>query len=113
MAIDFQATEKFHGQDPQRQGCPRHRRLARHRCRDARALADEGATVAISYSASADKADAVVKELRAKGVQAQAFKADQAKTADVEQLVNDVAKQFGRLDILVNNAGVAVKRRDR
>jgi 3-oxoacyl-[acyl-carrier protein] reductase len=74
----------------------------------ARALADEGATVAISYSASADKAEAVVKELRAKGVQAQAFKADQANSVEVDRLVNDVAKQFGRLDILVNNAGVAV-----
>jgi len=74
----------------------------------ARALADEGATVAISYSASADKAEAVVKELKAKGVQAQAFKADQASSVEVDRLVNDVAKQFGRLDILVNNAGVAV-----
>src|SRR3977135_2615017 len=74
----------------------------------ARALADEGANVAISYVASADKAEAVVKELKAKGVQARAFKADQASSAEVEQLVKDVAKQFGRLDILVNNAGVAI-----
>jgi 3-oxoacyl-[acyl-carrier protein] reductase len=74
----------------------------------ARALADEGANVAISYSASADKAEAVVQELKAKGVQAKAFKADQAKTVDVDQLVKDVAKHFGHLDILVNNAGVAV-----
>jgi NAD(P)-dependent dehydrogenase (short-subunit alcohol dehydrogenase family) len=70
------------------------------------ALADEGANVAISYVASADKAEAVVAQLKAKGVQARAFKADQASPADVEQLVKDVAKQFGRLDILVNNAGV-------
>ena len=72
----------------------------------ARALADEGADVAISYVASADKAEAVVAELKAKGVQARAFKADQASAADVEQLVTDVAKTFGRLDILVNSAGV-------
>jgi NAD(P)-dependent dehydrogenase (short-subunit alcohol dehydrogenase family) len=74
----------------------------------ARALADEGANVAISYSASVDKAEAVVRELKAKGVQAKAFKADQAKTAEVDQLVHDVAKHFGHLDILVNNAGIAV-----
>ncbi|MDE2329753.1 MAG: SDR family oxidoreductase [Bradyrhizobium sp.] len=72
----------------------------------ARALADEGANVAISYVASADKAEAVVAELKAKGVQARAFKADQALPADVDRLVQDVAKHFGRLDILVNNAGV-------
>lgn len=74
----------------------------------ARALADEGASVAISYSASADKAEAVVRDLKAKGVEAKAFKADQANSAEVDQLVKDVAKHFGRLDILVNNAGVAV-----
>jgi 3-oxoacyl-[acyl-carrier protein] reductase len=74
----------------------------------ARALADEGANVAISYVASADKAEAVVNELKAKGVQARAFKADQASIVEVDQLVKDVAKHFGRLDILVNNAAVAV-----
>ena len=45
----------------------------------AKALADDGADVAISYAASADKADAVVKELGKKGVRAEAFRADQAK----------------------------------
>jgi NAD(P)-dependent dehydrogenase (short-subunit alcohol dehydrogenase family) len=74
----------------------------------ARALADEGANVAISYVASPDKAEAVVKELRAKGVEARAFKADQASSRQVDQLVKDVAKHFGRLDILVNSAAVAV-----
>src|SRR5215470_16001919 len=71
------------------------------------ALAEEGASVAISYNASPEKAEAVVGQLKAKGVAARAFKADQASTADVEKLVNDVAAEFGRLDILVNNAGVA------
>ena len=74
----------------------------------ARALADQGANVAISYVASADKAEAVVRELKAKGVEAKAFRADQASSTEVDQLVKDVAKHFGRLDILVNNAGVAV-----
>jgi NAD(P)-dependent dehydrogenase (short-subunit alcohol dehydrogenase family) len=74
----------------------------------AKALADEGADVAISYSSSPDKAEAVVRELQAKGVKAKSFKADQATSVEVDQLVKDVAAQFGRLDILVNNAGVAV-----
>jgi NAD(P)-dependent dehydrogenase (short-subunit alcohol dehydrogenase family) len=74
----------------------------------ARALADEGANVAISYVASPDKAEAVVAELKAKGVNARAYKADQASSVEVDQLVKSVARDFGRLDILVNNAGVAV-----
>jgi 3-oxoacyl-[acyl-carrier protein] reductase len=72
----------------------------------AKALADDGADVAISYSASAEKAKAVVNELLEKGVRAHAFKADQAKA--VEALVKSVVERFGRLDILVNNAGVFV-----
>jgi NAD(P)-dependent dehydrogenase (short-subunit alcohol dehydrogenase family) len=73
----------------------------------ARALAEEGANVAISYVASPEKAEAVVTELKARGVEAAAFKADQASPEAVETLVSDVAKRFGRLDILVNNAGIA------
>ena len=74
----------------------------------ARALADDGADVAISYVASAEKATAVVRELEAKGVRAAAFKADQADAGQVVGLVNAVAERFGRVDILVNNAGVFI-----
>jgi 3-oxoacyl-[acyl-carrier protein] reductase len=72
----------------------------------AKELADQGADVAISYAASADKADAVAKQLQSKGVRASAYKADQGDTKQVEDLVRRVAKEFGRIDILVNNAGV-------
>ena len=72
----------------------------------ARALAEDGADVAISYTASEDKAKAVVGDLLAKGVRAHAFKADQADVRQVETLVNAVIERFGRLDILVNNAAV-------
>ena len=72
----------------------------------ARALADDGADVAISYSASPDKAKAVVNDLLAKDVRAHAFKADQANAQEVSALVKSVVERFGHLDILVNNAGV-------
>lgn len=74
----------------------------------ARALADQGADVAISYGKSAGQAEAVVRELQAKGVRAAAFKADQADPSSAEELVKAVVERFGRLDILVNNAGVTV-----
>jgi NAD(P)-dependent dehydrogenase (short-subunit alcohol dehydrogenase family) len=73
----------------------------------ARALAAEGADVAISYNASATKADSLVAELKATGVNAAAFQADQADPAQVTALIAKVVEQFGHLDILVNNAGVA------
>jgi 3-oxoacyl-[acyl-carrier protein] reductase len=72
----------------------------------ARALAGAGADVAISYVASAAKAEALARELEAKGVRAAAFRADQGDSSAVTALVRSVAERFGRLDILVNNAGI-------
>ncbi|MFB9924437.1 SDR family NAD(P)-dependent oxidoreductase [Amycolatopsis halotolerans] len=70
------------------------------------ALADEGADVAISYSSSADRAEAVVADLEAKGVRAAAFRADQADAMQAAGLIGRVVERFGKLDILVNNAAV-------
>ena len=75
----------------------------------AEALADQGADVAISYVASAEKAEAVAAKLRAKGVRALAIQADQADMAAAKPLVETVLAHFGRLDILVNNAAIAVQ----
>ncbi|KFC71930.1 SDR family NAD(P)-dependent oxidoreductase [Massilia sp. LC238] len=74
----------------------------------AEALADQGADVAISYVASAGKAEAVVAKLQAKGVRALAIRSDQADMAAAAPLVEVVIARLGRLDILVNNAAIAV-----
>ena len=75
----------------------------------AEALADHGADVAISYVASADKAQAVVDRLQAKGVRAIAIRSDQADMAAAKPLIDRVVAHFGKLDILVNNAAIAVQ----
>lgn len=77
----------------------------------AEALADQGADVAISYVASAEKAEAVVAKLKAKGVRALAIRSDQGDTAAAGPLVAEVVAHFGKLDILVNNAAIAVQGR--
>lgn len=74
----------------------------------ARALAADGADVAISYVASGARAEAVVHEIEALGVRSAAFEADQADPVKVAALVAAVAERFGHIDILVNNAGVVV-----
>lgn len=72
-------------------------------------LATRGADVAISYVASAEKAEAVVKTLREKGVRAIAIKSDQEDTAAAKPLVQEVVAHLGKLDILVNNAAIVAK----
>jgi NAD(P)-dependent dehydrogenase (short-subunit alcohol dehydrogenase family) len=74
----------------------------------AAALATEGADVAISYVASAEKAEQVVEQLKATGVRAIAIKSDQADPSAAQPLVDAVIAELGRLDILVNNAAIAV-----
>lgn len=73
------------------------------------ALAAEGADVAISYVASAEKAEAVVQQLKKTGVRALAIKSDQADGSAAKSLIDAVVSHFGKLDILVNNAAVAVQ----
>ncbi|WP_430501913.1 SDR family NAD(P)-dependent oxidoreductase [Micromonospora trifolii] len=75
----------------------------------ARALADAGADVAITYVGSADKAATVVEELVSRGVRALALQNDQADNSRAPQLINDVVTQLGGLDILVNNAAISLE----
>ena len=74
----------------------------------AKLLAERGASVAITYSRSAARAEAVVDEITAAGGSAVAVAADagdaDATNAGVAQALDRLG---GRLDILVNNAGIA------
>src|ERR1700733_8610397 len=45
------------------------------------------------------------KELRELGVEAQFVKADVRHEAEIQALVDETVKRFGRLDVAVNNAG--------
>jgi len=71
-------------------------------------LAAEGATVAFTYSASPDKAEALVAAIAAKGGKALAIKADSAEVREIQAAVTQTAEAFGRIDILVNNAGILI-----
>ena len=72
----------------------------------ARALAEKGANVAISYISNAAAAESVVADCAAMGVKAMAFPADQGRPDDIKALVAKVVQQMGGLDIVVANAGV-------
>lgn len=69
-------------------------------------LAKNGANIAINYSNSSEKAEKVLEEIKALGVNAISVKADVSNEEDVNNLVKTIEKELGKIDILVNNAGI-------
>ncbi|KQN42251.1 oxidoreductase [Pseudomonas sp. Leaf48] len=74
----------------------------------ARRLAADGASVALTYSASPAKAEEVVLAIANEGGRAIAIFADAGDPAAVRAAVARTVETFGRIDILVNNAGLAL-----
>jgi 3-oxoacyl-[acyl-carrier protein] reductase len=72
----------------------------------AKALAAEGADVAITYEKSAEAAGEVVNAIMAIGRRSVAIQADSADAAAVQASVEKTVAELGGLDILVNNAGI-------
>lgn len=71
----------------------------------ARALSQEGARVAL-LARSQEQIDAVAEELRSRGGEAIAQRADVSNEDDVAQAFAHVAELWGDVDLLVNNAGI-------
>jgi 3-oxoacyl-[acyl-carrier protein] reductase len=69
-------------------------------------LAAEGASVVVNYASSKSGADAVVNCITQKDGKAVAVQADVSKAEDIQRLIAETKKAFGKLDILVNNAGI-------
>jgi len=71
----------------------------------AQRLAHDGATVAITYASSPQRAEEVVAAIKAAGGKALAIQADSGNAAAVRSAVSHTVEAFGGIDILVNNAG--------
>jgi 3-oxoacyl-[acyl-carrier protein] reductase len=69
-------------------------------------LGAAGAKVAVNYNASEAAAQEVVGAIASDGGAALALKADVSKNDEVDAMVNQLVKEWGRVDILVNNAGI-------
>ena len=72
----------------------------------AKVLATEGATMAVHYCRGREAADELAAEFEKGGNRVGVFQADVARPEDCHRLMEQVAKQLGRVDILVNNAGI-------
>src|SRR5687768_4138454 len=73
----------------------------------AKRFAKEGATVAITYASSSQKAEELVETIKAEGGKAIAIQADSANPEAVKNAIALTVENFGHIDILVNNAGIA------
>ena len=68
------------------------------------ALGKRGYKIAINYVARADRANAVVDEIKASGGEASAFQGDVRDEAQVKAMCAKIANELGPIDILVINA---------
>lgn len=70
------------------------------------ALADAGASIAIVARSDRAAAEAVAREVEAKGARATVLLGDVAEEADASRLVEQTVGAFGGLSLLVNNAAI-------
>ena len=71
------------------------------------ALAEEGANVGVNYVRNKELAEQICESIRKKnGVKAITLKADVSIPDEVQEMVDTMLKEFGKIDILVNNAGI-------
>ena len=72
-------------------------------------LAAKGARIAL-VSRNMDLLNAVAKEIKSSGAQAEAFKADVTDEAQVAALAKSVVAKLGKPQILINNAGINIRK---
>ena len=68
-------------------------------------FAEEGAKLMLTTT-NPERAAGVVKEIKAKGGEAVAMKADISDENDTKKIAEKVMQQYGKVDILINNAGI-------
>jgi acetoacetyl-CoA reductase len=72
----------------------------------AKALASEGAALAVHYCRGREQADSLATEFERGGSRVGVFQADVSRPEECHRLLEQVAKQLGQVEILVNNAGI-------
>ncbi len=73
------------------------------------ALAKEGAFVTIDYVVNEESAEELEKEIIRMGDKSIMVDADVSSIPDLQKLIDETVKAFGKVDILVNNAGIETR----
>jgi len=71
-------------------------------------FAEAGADVVVNCDRNIDGAETVANEIRTLGRRAEAIQGDVSRSNDVDRMIQQTLRTFGRIDILVNNAGIYV-----
>jgi 3-oxoacyl-[acyl-carrier protein] reductase len=69
-------------------------------------FAEAGSDVALTYQRREKAALEVKTEIEKKGRKCLTYKAEVSQEKDVQRLVEDIIRSWGRIDVLVNNAGI-------
>lgn len=69
-------------------------------------LAKAGYDVIINYAGNEVAANATVEQIKALGVNAEAFRFDVSNKEQVDENIKSIIEKYGRIDVLVNNAGI-------
>ena len=72
----------------------------------AKRLAQDGFSVVLGYSGSADKAEQAASEIKSAGGQAMAMKADLNNPDEVASLFEQSLSKLGQIDVVVHSAGI-------
>lgn len=76
-----------------------------------REFASKGYDVIINFKNSVDRAEKLKEELEAEyGVSVMLAQADITDEVSVENMIDDIITEFGKIDVLVNNAGIVIDR---
>ena len=68
--------------------------------------AENGYDVVINYVSDRTDLEGIKKEFEEKKVKCLLIKADVSNSEDVEKMIEEAIKEFGKIDVLVNNAGI-------